>query len=213
VSERGESARDAQQRVGDARRALTASTRALLEAVLAADHVNDADLTTATTMIDALTAGLREGSPPPEALPRPAERRQYGDYLPRSLLTGLVHPVSPAAAWTFADGVLDVRAVLSELYEGPPGYVHGGFVALAFDELFGMVNVLNGLGGLTGKGSQLSEIVMIIVRGHLRSLSRVDVRAMCARDTQRGTASAAAAPAQRARRNRRSHAADVPETP
>ena len=71
MSERGESARDAQQRVGDARRALTASTRALLEAVLAADHVNDADLTTATTMIDALTAGLREGSPPPEALPRP----------------------------------------------------------------------------------------------------------------------------------------------
>jgi acyl-coenzyme A thioesterase PaaI-like protein len=47
--------------------------------------------------------------------------------------------------------VLDVRAVLSQLYEGPPGYVHGGFVALAFDELFGMVNVLNGLGGLTGR--------------------------------------------------------------
>jgi acyl-coenzyme A thioesterase PaaI-like protein len=142
--------RDAERRVGDARRALTTSTRALLEAVLAADHVGDADLRTATTMIEALTAGLREGSPPPEALPRPAERRRYGDYLPRSLLTGLVHPVSPAA-WTFADGVLDVRAVLSQLYEGPPGYVHGGFVALAFDELFGMVNVLNGLGGLTGR--------------------------------------------------------------
>jgi acyl-coenzyme A thioesterase PaaI-like protein len=143
--------RDAEQRVGEARRALTASTRALLEAVLAADHVNDADLATATTMIDALTAGLREGSPPPESLPRPAERRRYGDYLPRSLLTGLVHPVSPAAAWTFEDGVLDVRVVFSSLYEGPPGYVHGGFVSLAFDELFGMVNVLNGLGGLTGR--------------------------------------------------------------
>jgi acyl-coenzyme A thioesterase PaaI-like protein len=145
------SARDAEQRVGDARRALTASTRALLEAVLVADHVDDEDLRTATTMIDALTAGLREGSPPPEALPRPAERRRYGDYLPRSLLTGLVHPVSPGAAWTFADGVLDVRVTLSQLYEGPPGYVHGGFVALAFDELFGMVNVMNGLGGLTGR--------------------------------------------------------------
>jgi len=127
-------ARDAEQRVGEARRALTESTRALLEAVLTADHVDDADLATATTMIEALTAGLREGSPPPEDLPRPAERRRYGDYLPRSLLTGLVHPVSPGAAWTFTDGVLDVRAVLSQLYEGPPGYVHGGFVSLAFDE-------------------------------------------------------------------------------
>ena len=39
----------------------------------------------------------------------------------------------------------------SSRYEGPPGYVHGGCVALAFDELLGMVNVLNGLGGLTGK--------------------------------------------------------------
>ena len=151
MSERRDSAHDAERRVGDARRALTTSTRALLEAVLAADHVDDADLATATTMIDALTSGLREGSPPPEELPRPAERRRYGDYLPRSLLTGLVHPVSPGAAWTFADGVLDVRVVLSELYEGPPGYVHGGFVALVFDELFGMVNVMNGLGGLTGR--------------------------------------------------------------
>ena len=144
-------AHDAEQRVGEARRALTTSTRALLEAVLAADHVDDADLATATSMIDALTAGLREGSPPLEALPRPAERRRYGDYLPRSLLTGLVHPVSPGAAWSFDNGMLDVRVTLSQLYEGPPGYVHGGFVALAFDELFGMANVLNGLGGLTGK--------------------------------------------------------------
>jgi acyl-coenzyme A thioesterase PaaI-like protein len=151
MSERGELARDAEQRVGVARRALTESTRALLEAVLTADHVDDADLETATTMIDALTAGLREGSPPPEARPSPAERRRYGDYLPRSLLTGLVHPVSPGAQWKFTDGVLDVRAVLSQLYEGPPGYVHGGFVSLAFDEIFGMVNVLNGLGGLTGR--------------------------------------------------------------
>jgi acyl-coenzyme A thioesterase PaaI-like protein len=151
VSERHDAARDAEQRVGDARRALTTSTRALLEAVLAADHLDDADLATATTMIDALTAGLREGSPPPESRPSPAERRRYGDYLPRSLLTGLVHPISPGAAWTFEDGVLHVRATLSQLYEGPPGYVHGGFVSLAFDELFGMVNVLNGLGGLTGR--------------------------------------------------------------
>src|SRR5262249_47386690 len=77
--------------------------------------------------------------------------RRYGDYLPRSLLTGLVHPVSPGAAWTFDRGVLDVRVTLSQLYEGPPGYVHGGFVAPAFDELFGMVNVMKGRGGLTGK--------------------------------------------------------------
>ena len=144
-------ANDAEQRVGPARRALTMSTRALLEAVLVADHVDEADLATATRMIDALASGLREGSPPPAELPRPAERRRYGDYLPRSLLTGLVHPVSPGAAWTFADGVLEVRVTFSPLYEGPPGYVHGGFVALAFDELFGMVNVMNGLGGLTGR--------------------------------------------------------------
>ncbi|MFQ5417462.1 MAG: PaaI family thioesterase, partial [Myxococcota bacterium] len=35
-------------------------------------------------------------------------------------------------------------------YEGPPGSVHGGFVAAAFDEVLGFVQSLSGSPGFTG---------------------------------------------------------------
>jgi len=35
-------------------------------------------------------------------------------------------------------------------YEGPPGSVHGGFVAAAFDEVLGYVQSLSGNPGMTG---------------------------------------------------------------
>ncbi len=35
-------------------------------------------------------------------------------------------------------------------YEGPPGSVHGGFVAAAFDEVLGYVQSLSGAPGMTG---------------------------------------------------------------
>lgn len=41
--------------------------------------------------------------------------------------------------------------VFKEPYEGPPGHVHGGFVAGAFDEVLGMAQSLTGRPGMTGK--------------------------------------------------------------
>ena len=35
-------------------------------------------------------------------------------------------------------------------YEGPPGCVHGGYIAAAFDELLGFANSLSGTPGMTG---------------------------------------------------------------
>ena len=35
-------------------------------------------------------------------------------------------------------------------YEGPPGCVHGGFVAAAFDDLLGAAQTLSGIAGFTG---------------------------------------------------------------
>lgn len=43
------------------------------------------------------------------------------------------------------------RAVFTDLYEGPPGHVHGGFIAAAFDEVLGMAQSLTGRPGMTGK--------------------------------------------------------------
>jgi len=142
---------DLTQRVPDARLRLAAATRALVEATtLAPADSDDAALLAATDAIERATAALRDAD-----LTRPGShhryRKTYGNYLPNSLLVGTAHPLSPGATYAFADGVLDVRATFGAQFEGPPGYVHGGIVALAFDELFGMCNVCNGQGGLTGR--------------------------------------------------------------
>jgi acyl-coenzyme A thioesterase PaaI-like protein len=142
---------DLEQRVGEARRRLAASTRALVEAATLVPADSDAAaLTAAADAIDVATARLVD-SGATVAGARHRYAKTYGNYLPNSLLVGQAHPLSPTADYSFADGVLDVRVRFGPAYEGPPGYVHGGIVALAFDELFGMCNVCNGQGGLTGR--------------------------------------------------------------
>ena len=44
-----------------------------------------------------------------------------------------------------------VRGRFGAPCEGPPGYVHGGWIALAFDEALGMANVASGHSGMTGR--------------------------------------------------------------
>jgi acyl-coenzyme A thioesterase PaaI-like protein len=48
-------------------------------------------------------------------------------------------------------GAVIGRATFTEPYEGPPGHVHGGFIAAAFDEVLGMAQSFTGRPGMTGK--------------------------------------------------------------
>jgi len=142
---------DLDQQIGAARLRVAESTRALVEAAAAiASGADDAVLARAADAIEAATATLVDGGTTAGDA-RHRYGRTPGTYLPHSLLVGLAHPLSPAAAYEFADGVLHVRVRFGAAYEGPPGCVHGGVLALAFDELFGMCNVCNGQGGLTGR--------------------------------------------------------------
>jgi acyl-coenzyme A thioesterase PaaI-like protein len=42
------------------------------------------------------------------------------------------------------------RANFGAQYEGPPGHVHGGIIAAAFDEVLGMAQARTGRPGMTG---------------------------------------------------------------
>jgi len=48
------------------------------------------------------------------------------------------------------DGVVHGRVRFGGAYEGPPGCVHGGFIAAVHDEILGMANSTNGQPGMTG---------------------------------------------------------------
>ncbi|MGI8927647.1 MAG: PaaI family thioesterase [Tepidiformaceae bacterium] len=82
-----------------------------------------------------------------------AETSNAGDthsMFDNSPLIGLSNPISPPLMlWVERDGVVGT-ATFGAAYEGPPGHVHGGITAAAFDELLGMVQSMTGSPGMTG---------------------------------------------------------------
>ena len=69
-----------------------------------------------------------------------------------SPLMGRANPLAPPVKLQIeADGRVTGTATFGSAYEGPPGHVHGGFVAAAFDELLGLVQIKGGTPGMTGR--------------------------------------------------------------
>lgn len=67
-----------------------------------------------------------------------------------SPFTGRANPLSPPITLQEIDGLVHARCVFGAAYEGPPGCVHGGYVAAAFDEVLGATQSLSGAPGMTG---------------------------------------------------------------
>jgi acyl-coenzyme A thioesterase PaaI-like protein len=80
-----------------------------------------------------------------------ANAGNVGAFFDQSPLIGLANPLAPPIT-VGRNG--DRKAIASvqfgSAYEGPPGSVHGGFVAAAFDEVLGFVQSLSGNPGMTG---------------------------------------------------------------
>jgi acyl-coenzyme A thioesterase PaaI-like protein len=72
-----------------------------------------------------------------------------GDFFDRSPMLGSSNPIAPPLDLWEEDGRIRGRAIFGPAFEGPPGCVHGGFVAAAFDELLGSVQSLSGAPGMT----------------------------------------------------------------
>ncbi len=67
-----------------------------------------------------------------------------------SPVIGRSNPLAPPAVLWVEHGVVHGRALFAEAYEGPPGCVHGGFIAATFDEVLGMTQNSTGRPGMTG---------------------------------------------------------------
>ncbi len=75
------------------------------------------------------------------------ERDPLYDHSP---LIGIANPLAPPMQIEEVDGIVVASATFGQAYEGPPGCVHGGYVAAAFDELLGATQALSGAPGMTG---------------------------------------------------------------
>ncbi len=83
-----------------------------------------------------------------------AESATAGDgiaFFDQSPVIGLSNPLAPPIS-VRQSGPLsaEAHANFGAAYEGPPGCVHGGWVAAAFDEVLGFVQSLAGSPGFTG---------------------------------------------------------------
>ena len=130
------------------RAALAAALRDLIDAAMASEEIAAGTLTAVASEVTALTARLGTRASGPGYRPR-----SHGDYLPRSPIVGEASPLSPRLDWEIAeiDGRpgIEARGSFGAAYEGPPTYVHGGWLACAFDEVLGVAQSASGNPGMT----------------------------------------------------------------
>jgi acyl-coenzyme A thioesterase PaaI-like protein len=127
---------------------LAGSVRALAEASLrtkvAADVVAEVQAD-----IERLTARLREDQIPGHfgvSLSSQGHVRGYGN-----AVVGLRNPIAPPLEIEKSEEGRSWSSFhLGALYEGPPGMVHGGVVALVLDQLLGEAAAAGGSPGMTG---------------------------------------------------------------
>jgi hypothetical protein len=68
-----------------------------------------------------------------------------------SPLSGLSNPLSPPVTIEVKDGKAWGSVFCGWAYEGPPGTIHGGFVAAIFDQFLGMAQMIGKQPGMTGR--------------------------------------------------------------
>jgi acyl-coenzyme A thioesterase PaaI-like protein len=131
---------------------LASALRGLIDAVMSVEEVEGSTLLDIAQQVEQLTFRLGRGrGEGPGYVPR-----HHGDYLPRSPVVGEASPLSPRLDWQVADRdaefpIVEARGSFGAAYEGPPGFVQGGWVACAFDEVLGIANIEAGHPGMTAR--------------------------------------------------------------
>jgi len=75
-----------------------------------------------------------------------------GGHFDFSPLIGRANPLAPPIVMSSDEetGRVQGKVVFGSAYEGPPGCVHGGYIAAAFDEVLGYAETFSGAPGMTG---------------------------------------------------------------
>ncbi|NCY15165.1 MAG: PaaI family thioesterase [Actinobacteria bacterium] len=138
-----------------ARRTADAVRRLILR--LSATSASITELEEIATAVDAVTDTVPEGplddgiTPGDLSVISATAVRQSNRLRERSPFIGRANPVAPPMHVVFADDAIEATVTLGSLHEGPPGCVHGGFVAALFDEVLGAAQVYSGRAGMTGR--------------------------------------------------------------
>jgi acyl-coenzyme A thioesterase PaaI-like protein len=130
---------------------LMSAVRRLLETASTGAYTEDAAHAAAQALTDA-TAELASNPAPPGGV-APSVRFNF---IAKNPISGLLNAVAPPVTHDIVDGldggVREVRGAVNfgHIYEGPPGWVHGGIVSAVLDDALGVANGVAGMGAVTG---------------------------------------------------------------
>jgi acyl-coenzyme A thioesterase PaaI-like protein len=134
-----------------AKRRLAAAMRQVIDRLVTSD-APQAELEAAADALERYAEQLAKH--PRRKLPAGfSEVANAGDvagFFDMSPLIGLSNPMSPPIRLRVDGDTVRGTATFGAAYEGPPGHVHGGFVAAAFDEVLGFAQSITGNPGMTG---------------------------------------------------------------
>ena len=135
------------------RRRLATAMRAVIDRLVQID-APEQELAAAADALERYAERLAE-HPKSHRYETWAETSPAGDagaFFDQSPLIGLANPLAPPIrVEADPDGKrVHGHVTFGAAYEGPPGCVHGGVVAAAFDEVLGFANSLSGNPGMTG---------------------------------------------------------------
>lgn len=127
------------------------SIRALL-AVLESSAATTEELHAAARGIDRVREGLPPAAPgaPARASDPPAVAHAHR-LRERSPFIGRANPVALPLVMTFGAEGVEAWPTFDSRYEGPPGCLHGGYIAGIFDEALGAAQAFSGQTGMTGR--------------------------------------------------------------
>ena len=133
--------------------ALAGSLRSLTETMLRVPALGAelaAEVERTRAAVDALERALAPHAlddPVPRMGPGPATQRPY--YV-SDVILGPHHPLRPELRIVHEDGLTHGTVRFGVTFEGPPGCVHGGFVAHFFDQILGQHNLWARIPAMTG---------------------------------------------------------------
>lgn len=128
-------------------RLATVTRQLILDSFLSTACIEDFDNAIAHVAEALISVNAPDGSPGSAA--------SESHFTDRSPFYGAMNPLSMPMTLLQDDSVgefgsISGTATFTEPYEGPPGHVHGGYIAAAFDEVLGMTQSLTGRPGMTG---------------------------------------------------------------
>jgi hypothetical protein len=141
---------------GDSPRNRTAATiRELVDLLVGRDLPDDALVHEAEVLRGVVDRLEEAASPGKRVRTSPDISTHPQDFFPFSPLAGFANPLSlPLELWRARDEdgreFIRGRAIFPVAFEGPPTCVHGGIIALLFDEVLGDANLIAGTPGMTG---------------------------------------------------------------